>query len=120
YACEGTGPNGQDYHGTVEIVRHENTYTIRWDFSSDEEYVGIGLINGDIFAVSYFGSVPGVVAYRIEQGEKGPRLVGQWTVVESPGRVFVETLTRMTTDVSDPLPARPRPSRSIKPSGRAV
>jgi hypothetical protein len=121
YACEGIGPGDASYHGKVQIIRRENTYELQWTFdSSPEQYVGIGLVNGDVLAVSYFGGVPGVVLYRIEQTDSGPRLTGHWTVIESVGRVFQETLTRVATEVSDPPPARPHRTRSPRPSGRSV
>jgi hypothetical protein len=30
YACEGTLPSGGSYSGTVDIVRHADTYQVRW------------------------------------------------------------------------------------------
>jgi hypothetical protein len=46
-------------------------------------------------AVSYFGSAPGIVSYRILRGHQDTRLVGQWTAVGADGRVYREALTRV-------------------------
>jgi hypothetical protein len=119
YLCEGVRPDGAPYKGTVRIVRHNGAYQVIWNVGRAEQYVGIGILTGDVLAVSYFGGSPGVVAYRIEQNEKGARLVGQWTVASARGHVFGETLTRLTQDVTAvPAPA-PEPRRErIAPSGR--
>jgi hypothetical protein len=121
YLCEGTRPDGAEYKGIVRIVRHNGAYQLVWNVGREEQHLGIGILNGDVLAVSYYGGVPGVVAYRIEQAEKGSRLVGQWTVANAGGQVFGETLTRLTQEVTaiPPPPApsapAPRPSRA-KPS----
>jgi hypothetical protein len=121
YACEGTGPNNITYKGTVEILRYENAYHVRWSISSSEEYLGIGVLNGDVLAVSYFGGVPGVVVYRIERQAQGPRLVGQWTVVEAAGQVFMETLTRVSLDAGEvALPRPPRAKPHPVQGGRSI
>jgi hypothetical protein len=122
YACEGTRPDGVEYSGTVEIVRNEGTYQLLWTLPPHEQYIGIGIRNGDVLAVSYFGGMPGLVVYRLEQGDKGPRLVGQWTVVDADGQVFPETLTRVAAGdapafaPSHPRP-RSRPGRSVPSRG---
>ena len=108
YDCEGVEPDGTPYHGIVSIIANEGTYEVIWTFSSGQQYAGLGVVNGDVLAVSYFTNRPGVVAYKIEAGEKGPRLQGQWTVVGA-GAAFKETLTRMTREVKRPEPSAPRP-----------
>jgi hypothetical protein len=107
YDCQGVEPDGTPYHGLVQIIPNAGTYDVVWIFSSGQLYSGLGVVNGDVLAVSYFTNRPGVVAYKIEQGEKGPRLKGQWTVVGA-GKVFNETLTRVSREVKRPEPA-PRP-----------
>jgi hypothetical protein len=117
YLCEGVRPDGAAYHGTVRIVRQNGAYQVIWNVGREEQYLGIGLLTGDVLAVSYFGGSPGVVAYRIEKTDKGSRLIGQWTVASARGQVFGETLTRLTKDVASmPAPA-PRRERVV-PSGR--
>lgn len=119
YLCEGTRPDGAVYRGTVSIVRHNGTYQLLWSVGDEEQYLGIGILNGDVLAVSYFGGAPGVVAYRVEQAATSARLVGQWTVANAGGQVFGETLTRLTQEVKAPrVPApTPRPSRA-QPTSR--
>lgn len=101
YDCQGVEPDGTPYHGLVQIVANNGTYDVIWMFGSGQQYAGLGVVNGDVLAVSYFTSRPGVVAYKIENNDKGPRLHGQWTVVGA-GQVFKETLTRVTRDVQRP------------------
>ena len=116
YNCEGMRPDGAVYRGLVHIVHHNGTYELLWTFSSTEQHVGFGIMTGDVLSVSYFGGELGIVAYKVEQSEKGPRLVGQWTVPEADGQVFAETLTRLTADAVLPgappntdKPGRPAP-----------
>jgi hypothetical protein len=99
YQCEGVGPNGTRYRGVVEIARNDQTYRLRWTIPPDGVYLGIGIISGDELAASYFGQVLGVVLYKIE---KGPRLVGQWTVTGAEGQVYSETLTKLSMKVTTP------------------
>ena len=109
YECQGVEPDGTPYKGLVQIIPNRGSYDVIWIFASGQLYSGLGVVNGDVLAVSYFTNRPGVVAYKIENGEKGPRLQGQWTVIGA-GKVFQETLTRMTEDVK-PLEVLPQPQR---------
>ena len=110
YDCQGVEPDGTPYRGVVMIVPNRGTYDVVWVFASGQQYAGLGVVNGDVLAVSYFTNRPGVVAYKVEQTERGPRLKGQWTVVGA-GAVFHETLTRLTREVNTPAaPPPPRPS----------
>jgi hypothetical protein len=113
YDCQGVEPDGTPYRGVVQIVPNHGTYDVVWIFSSGQQYAGLGVVNGDVLAVSYFTNRPGVVAYKIERGQNGPRLQGQWTVVGA-GAVFRETLTRMTRDVR-PQETAPEPRRESVP-----
>jgi hypothetical protein len=111
YDCQGVEPDGTPYRGVVQIIPHQGSYDVVWTFSSGQQYSGLGVVNGDVLAVSYYTNRPGIAAYKIESGDKGPRLQGQWTVVGA-GKVFVETLTRVSREVSVPLPrATPEPRR---------
>lgn len=113
YDCQGVEPDGTPYHGVVQITANRGTYDVIWIFGSGQQYSGLGVVNGDVLAVSYFTNRPGVVAYKIEKGDKGPRLQGQWTVVGA-GKVFYEILERVTKDVKriepPPQPEVRRPS----------
>jgi hypothetical protein len=112
YECQGVEPDGTPYQGLVQITPNRGSYDVLWIFGSGQQYAGLGVVNGDVLAVSYFTNRPGVVAYKIEQTDKGPRLQGQWTVVGA-GKVFQETLTRVTREVKRPerreRPNEPRP-----------
>ena len=117
YLCEGVRPDGAPYLGTVRIVRHESAYHLLWTVGSEEQYLGIGILNGEVLAVSYFTGAPGVVAYQIERSAGRARLVGQWTVANAEGRVFSETLTRLTPEVT--VPTMPQRQPKLQPSTKA-
>ena len=114
YECEGTTANGSPYKGTVEIVRNNGTYEVLWVFGPREQYLGFGVVNENVLAVSVLAGMPGVVAYKIEKSDKGSRLLGQWTVPNAEGRVFTETLTKVGN-----ARERPKPSKPEKDSGGA-
>jgi hypothetical protein len=97
YLCEGVNPDGTPYKGLVEITPTANTYQVRWTMS-EQATNGIGIFKGGVLAVSYFGGTPGVVVYRVDGG----RLIGEWTMGDSKGQLYSETLTK--------LPKQPRPS----------
>ena len=114
YDCQGVEPDGTPYRGVVQIIPNHGTYDVMWIFSSGQQYAGLGVVNGDVLAVSYFTNRPGVVAYKIENGDEGPRLKGQWTVVGA-GAVFAETLTRMTREIKRPELPPEQPRREPAP-----
>jgi hypothetical protein len=93
YRCEGTNPDGKPYRGTVEIVKNDQTYRVKWSMGQRSASFGIGVVRGDMLAVSYYtGGNLGVVVYRIA---KGPQLIGEWTVLGADGQLFPEKLTKM-------------------------
>lgn len=110
YRSEGVNPDGTKYRGTVEIAKDDQTYLVRW-LARQVTSIGIGIVRGDVLAVSYYtGTNIGVALYRIE---KGPRLTGEWTVLGADGQRYPETLTKMGRDARqqdpDALPgAAPR------------
>jgi hypothetical protein len=76
--------------------------------SAELSAIGVGIREGDMLAVSFFGADSGgVVLYRID----GTKLVGHWSAPLANGQVFEETLTRM----ADPPPSPPSPP-STSPS----
>src|SRR5262245_494504 len=88
WKCKGTNPEGKDYEGTVEITKDGDAYKVAWSLKDGAETSdGIGILKGDVFAVS-FGE--GVVAYKVEKD----KLSGKWTLPESKGKVYTETLTK--------------------------
>jgi len=95
YRSEGVNPDGTKYRGTVEIAKDDQTYLVRW-LARQVTSIGIGIVKGDVLAVSYYtGTNIGVALYRIE---KGPRLTGEWTVLGADGQRYPETLTKMGRD----------------------
>ena len=105
YACSGINPDGSGYESVVvEIARLNGAYQLRWVVDSEVIAVGMGIRTGDVLAVAYLSGLPGVVAYRLEQGD---RLVGEWTLAGADGEVFSETLTKVSAE-------SPRPPRRQK------
>jgi hypothetical protein len=105
YAAEGTNSDGSGYRALVIIREHEDAFRIDWIFPSRRAVVGLGILNGDVLAVSYFGSSPGIVVYDIEDD----RLVGYWTVVGAGGQLSRETLRRIPHQ-SIPVDPAPDPA----------
>lgn len=109
YECNGVGPEGDPYKGVVEIVRKDKMYWVQWTLSPQDVNHGFGIIQGDMFAVTFFGGTAGVALYKIEAGS---RLVGQWTIVDAEGGVFPETLTKSSSQVARPqTPPKKTPTR---------
>jgi hypothetical protein len=101
YRSEGVNPDGTKYRGTVEIAKDDQTYLVRW-LARQVTSIGIGIVKGDVLAVSYYtGTNIGVALYRIE---KGPRLTGEWTVLGADGQRYPETLTKMGRDAREQEP----------------
>lgn len=91
YRCEGDAGGGHKYAGTVSISQKGDVYMVVWKLAHNETYAGIGILQGDVLAVSYYGNMTGVVAYKVESDNK---LVGKWTMVKGDGEVRTETLTK--------------------------
>lgn len=90
YQCEGTSAGGEQYSGVVEIVKTDDTYLVRWIIPPDV-YIGVGVVQGNTFSVSYAAGTLGLVVYTFESDS---RLKGRWTTVTAGGQVFTETLTK--------------------------
>ena len=109
YECEGQNPDGAMYQGIVEIVKHRDTYLVRWTMQDDSQVVGIGILSGSMLSVSYFGGTPALVVYTIADNGK---LEGKWTAGGANGQVFTETLTKM----QEGAPAKPaKPTKRDAP-----
>jgi len=91
YDCEGTNPDGKTYKGKVEISKDGDIYHVKWAIGAGDNYEGIGILEGDVFAVSYYGGINGVVVYRVQ---KGGSLAGKWSIVGGKGKVYTETLSK--------------------------
>jgi hypothetical protein len=114
YAAEGQNADGRAYRALVIIRQHEDAFRIEWLFPSRQAVVGLGILNGGVLAVSYFGARPGIVVYEVEDD----RLVGHWTIVGAGGRLSTETLTRIP---NHDIPGDPAPAPAADPAlGPAV
>jgi hypothetical protein len=91
YQCKGVAAGGKAYEAAVEIAKQGAAYTIVWKFSDGTIFEGVALREANVLAVGFTGSYKGVVLYKIEPG---PKLVGRWTVPQSNGVVYTETLER--------------------------
>jgi hypothetical protein len=117
YLCEGQNPEGKGYQAIVQIVKHHDTYQVRWTFSGDgATAVGVGIRSGEVLAVSYVAQDIGLVAYHIETG----RLVGRWTMPGADGAVFSETLTRTKAIEFQHPPTPDAPKPDAAPAGGRI
>jgi hypothetical protein len=98
YLCEGVNPDGTPYKGLVEITPTANAYQVRWTMSQQATN-GVGIFKGGVLAVSYYGGTPGVAVYRVE----GSRLLGEWTMGDSKGQLYTETLTKLPNSLRERL-----------------
>jgi uncharacterized protein (TIGR03067 family) len=91
YRSESIQFNGEKQTADVEISRLGDSYLLRWKKGIFDAYVGIGLRKGNVLSVCWGnqGQV-GICSYQID---KGPRLVGEWTVLGGVGLVQRETFT---------------------------
>jgi uncharacterized protein (TIGR03067 family) len=91
YKAESMQFNGEKQSADVEIKRLGDCYLVKWSKGILDAYVGIGLRKGDTLAVCWANQ--GQVGACLYQIEKGPRLVGTWTMLGGAGLVQRETLT---------------------------
>jgi uncharacterized protein (TIGR03067 family) len=91
YRAESLQFNGEKQTADVEIKRLGDCYLVKWSKGILDAYVGIGLRKGEVLAVCWAnqGQV-GACIYRID---KGPQLIGEWTMLGGAGMVQRETLT---------------------------
>ena len=67
YECQGTGADGRPYRGAVIIEPDGSRFVVRWIIASELTAVGVGIREGNMLAVSFFGPESGgVVLYRID------------------------------------------------------
>lgn len=90
YSYVGKNPDGSSYDGEAEIVKHEDTYFIRWRLKENPPVYGIGILKGTELSVSLAVNPPMVAVYTV----KGDKLDGQWATGAEPGKLFTETMTR--------------------------
>ena len=94
YAAEGNNGDGSPYRAIVVIEKHRDAFRMQWIFPTRTAAVGLGILNGDVLAVSYYGASPGIVLYKIE----GAKMIGDWTLFGAGGVLSKETLTRIPGD----------------------
>jgi len=104
YLAVGANADGSRYEAVVQIAKRGQSFVVMTmvpDTSGEEDglpprlaSIGIGILNGDVLAVSeYSRDKARVVSYRIEDG--GRRLAGRWTALDGDGTVREETLTKL-------------------------
>jgi hypothetical protein len=106
YQCLGTTVGGEKYRGLVQIAKTEDVYLVRWIVPPDV-YIGIGVVQGNTFSVSFAAGTLGLAVYTIESDS---RLAGRWTTMSAGGQVFIESLTKVdaaTIPAPDPPVAAP-------------
>ncbi len=91
YKCEGTNADGRTYKGKVEISKKGNAYYLRWVVGKNQNFTGVGILEGNVLAVSYYGSFTGVVAYKVEDSSL---LIGKWTTPKANGQINSEVLRK--------------------------
>jgi hypothetical protein len=106
YRCEGVNPDGTAYEGVVDIAKIHDTFLVRWTLGDGSSVIGVGILSGGVFAVSYFGGAPAVVVYKID----GDRLIGEWTMGGAEGTVYSETLTKTASRPEIRRPAVKKPA----------
>ena len=93
YTAHGKTSRGVTYTADVFISRMKNAYKIHWLMRNGGEISGVGVRQGDYFAVAYQHDAgnAGVILNHIASKST---LIGPWTTEEGEGRVASETLTR--------------------------
>ena len=79
----------------VRITKNGEVYQIRWDFPDGSRWIGVGLVSGDTLSFGWDlprGGNLGICVYKIEKGDKGPKLVGHWAAYQDK-KPTADTLT---------------------------
>ncbi len=78
----------------VRITKNGSVYQVRWDYPNGQTWIGVGLLEGDTFAIAWdfpFGGNLGVCAYELREGMDGIDLVGHWAAYQD-SRPTADTL----------------------------
>jgi len=114
YVSKGLDVDGSASRSLVEVARHGDSFVVVWmiPYSDGEKLllvpvaVGVGILDGEIFAVSYYSSrTSRLVLYRIEDG--GLRLAGRSVTIGGDGAEDAETLSKVPDEVTEPSPLKP-------------
>lgn len=93
YKVESLGPDGKTQVSQAQIQKQGDSYVIAFHNNAAVLYVGVGIRQGDTLSLAWGRQNQiGVCQYKIE---KGPRLVGRYTVFGGPGVVLSEVMTRI-------------------------
>lgn len=91
YKSECPMPDGTLQVTEATIERHGEGYLVTYRKDGQLAYIGVGMRTGDTFSMCWAANKQvGLSVYRIE---RGPRLVGQYTVLGSIGMQSSEVLT---------------------------
>ena len=66
YECQGTGADGRPYRDAVIIEPDGGRFVVRWIIASELTAVGVGIREGNMLAVSFFGPESGGVVLSTE------------------------------------------------------
>ncbi|MGF1581916.1 MAG: hypothetical protein ACFCD0_21525 [Gemmataceae bacterium] len=91
------GGKKQVYIGTAIVIQRNSTYHIEWRVGTDR-FMGVGIHDGDRLGATWAmvkdGRLSaGTLLFKVQNGAKGPKLVGKWTGLPGGGLVHQETLT---------------------------
>jgi hypothetical protein len=95
YTCRGKETNGKQYTGIAVITKAKEVYAVQWTIGIGSTFLGVGIRQGNILAVSWAQPgeqtvVRGINMYKID---KGPTLTGRWATLPGDGTLKSETLT---------------------------
>jgi uncharacterized protein (TIGR03067 family) len=92
YKSKTLAPDGKTLEYDAQIERRGDGYVITYRNNNVIVYVGVGVRQGDTLSVAWGRqNQVGVSQYKIE---KGPRLVGTYTMLGGPGLLLTEVLTK--------------------------
>ena len=82
---------GKKQAADVEIKRLGDAYLVKWSKGILDAYIGVGVRKGDVLSVCWASQ--GQLGVSVFHIDKGPRLVGEWTMLGGNGMLQREILT---------------------------
>jgi uncharacterized protein (TIGR03067 family) len=93
YRAESVGTDGKTQVLQAQIQKQGDSYVVVYHNNAAVLYVGVGIRQGDTFSLAWGRQNQiGVCQYKIE---RGPKLVGRYTIFGGPGVVLPEVMTRI-------------------------
>jgi len=93
YRVESIGTDGKTQVSQAQIQKQGDAYVVVYHNNAAVQYVGVGIRQGDTFSLAWGRQNQiGVCHYKIE---RGPKLVGRYTIFGGPGVVLPEVMTRI-------------------------